>query len=291
MRRLLAGGVLAAGGRETGAGDVGRSVRKLLAGGLLVTGCGGAGDPGGPLAPAPAGARVGRVEVVSTPTRGNTYLVDEELVFALTPTRGGTTELVGSAWLEFDLGLAREPAAFRPRSGEEHLEFAYRIRRGDHDGDGISVPAGEIVLSSGARLRLGGVDLDRRVPELPADPNHRVFARFRPGERVLLDASLDQPELEFELEGVPGCATVEGITPIVEAALGGEPARAESLFLSGVQLGRCALLASSGEAIFLSAEIAGEGDAVYDLVLVYDGAGASALANWWTLGGFLKEVE
>ncbi len=265
--------------------------RLLLAGLLGFAACDGASDGDGPTVPAPTGAaRVDRVEWVSKPERGATYLAGETLVFALTLTRGGAIRADGSAWLEFDLGRARQPAEIRPVEGDR-LEFAYRIRRGDHDRDGVGVPAGSIGLASGASLRLDGVDLDRRVPELPADPNHRVFARFRPGETVLLDATLERPGVDFELEGAPGCATREAMTPIVEAALGGEPARAESLFLAQVPLGACALLGAKREALFLSAEIAGEGEAAYDLVLVYGEAGGRGPANWWTLGDFLNETE
>ncbi len=260
-------------------------MRRLWVGLLLLGGCETAGNGGGGVAPVPASAQVDRVEVVSAPERGGTYLLGEEVVFALTLTRGGMIEATGSAWLEFDLGLARQPAALRPTAADR-LEFAYRLRRGDHDRDGVSVPAGEIVLSAGGRLRLGGEDLDLRVPGLPADPDHRVFARFDPGDPVLLDATFELPGVELSLGGTPGCATVEEMTPIVEAALGGEPGRAESLFFSGVQLGRCTLLDAGSEAIFLSAEIAGEEDSAYDLALVF-----AETDNWWTLGDFLNESE
>ena len=246
----------------------------------------------GPTTPDPpaGGSRIERVEMAARPASGDTWLEGEELAFAVWITSGEAVEVFGEVFLRFELGLATQPAALVSWDGP-YLDFRYRIRRGDHDADGIAVPAGELALSPGGSLRVGGAELDRSVPELPPDPDHRVFARYRPGERVTLDATFERPGVELALDGAPGCAAVEEITPIVEAALGGEPARAESLFLAGAQLGRCALLRPGGEAIFLSADLGGEGEAAYDLLLVYAEGQRRGPANWWTLGDFVNPLN
>ncbi len=264
-------------------------MRRLFAGLLLLVGCENGVGPSlpDPFAPDPV---VDRIEILSAPQRGSTYLVDEELVFGVTLARGGELEAAGSAWLEFDLGLSRQVAELRPIEGER-LEFAYRLRRGDHDADGVSVPGGEIALSDGGSITLDSQPIDLSLPAIPPNPDHRVFARFAPGENVLLDATFESPEVTLELEGAPGCEDLDTIEPIVEAALRGEPDRAETLFFQGVQFGRCALLDAGREAIFLDAEIGGDAGLSWDLVLVYAEGGGASPSNWWTLGDFLNELE
>ena len=149
---------------------------------------------GAPTSPEPgerASALIDRVEIVSEPAANGTYLDGEELVFVVLVTSGEEVETTGEVFLIFDLGLASEPAALAA-SEAGRLEFRYAIRRGDYDGDGVSVPAGELMFSAGATLQVGGADLDASVPELPADGEHRVFARHSPGESLVFDTTLDR---------------------------------------------------------------------------------------------------
>ena len=250
----------------------------------------------GPTSPEPgepSNALIDRVEIVSEPAANGTYLEGEELVFHVLVTSGGEVETTGEVFLIFDLGLASQPAVLAA-SEAGRLEFRYRIRRGDYDGDGISIPEGELMLGPGAALRIGGADLDRAVTGVPANAGHRVFARYSPGESLVFDTTLDRfPVPSLGLEGALGCAAIEDFAGIVEAVLEGNAAGAAALFQVAWQTGRCVTLNQGAPAIFLSAAIAEHRNAVYDLVLAYGpGAGPGgqeAAANWWTLGDFLAE--
>lgn len=270
------------------------SRRSLLGAALAVLSAAPACDEGGgggsPTTPAPAAAAgIARIEVVSEPAANDTYLAGEEIVFGVWLTSGLPVEAVGPAFLTFDLGLARQPAELARTDGER-LEFRYRIRRGDYDGDGVSVPEGELAFSPGGGLSVGGVPLDPRVPEIPGEGAHRVYARFSPGESVVFDDGLEL--LPDPPEGTPvaGCAAVEDAAPIVEAVLDGTPGRAATLFAAALGSGRCAELPAGEAAIFLSAWIREYRGRIYDLVLAYgpgDSARGRTSENWWTLGDYL----
>ena len=259
----------------------------------VATACDDAGGAGGPTMPGPApAAGIARIEVVSEPAANDTYLAGEEVVFGVWLTSGLAVEAVGAAFLTFELGLARQPAELARTDGER-LEFRYRIRRGDYDGDGVSVPEGEIAFSPGGGLSVGGVPLDPRVPEIPPEAAHRVFAHFVPGESVVFDDRIEI--LADPPEGIPvaGCAAVEDAASIVEAVLDGDPVRAATLFATARQSGRCAELPVGEAAIFLSAGIREYRGRIYDLVLAYgpgDSVRGLASANWWTLGDYLASV-
>lgn len=249
-------------------------------------------SPTSPGPGAPPNALIDRVEIVSAPAANGTYLDGEELVFAVLLTSGEAVETTGEVFLIFDLGLASQPAALAaPEAGR--LEFRYRIRRGDYDGDGVSVPAGELIFSPGATLRIGNADLDASVPELPGDGEHRVFARYSPGESLLFDTTLDRFPLEsLGLDGAIGCAEIEDFAGIVEAVLEGNAIGAATLFQLGWQTGDCVTLTQDVPAIFLSAAVREHRGEVYDLVLAYGPgslAGGETAANWWTLADFLAE--
>ena len=261
---------------------------------LSLPGCeNGEGGPTSPEPDEPSNALIDRVEIVSEPAANGTYLEGEELVFQVLVTSGEEAEATGEVFLIFDLGLASQPAALAA-SEAGRLEFRYRIRRGDYDGDGISVPEGELMFSPGATLRIGNADLDASVRELPADPGHRVFARYSPGESLVFDTMLDRFPLDsLGLDGAIGCAGIEDFAGIVEAVLEGNAVGAATLFQVAWQTGTCATLNQGAPAIFLSAAIAEHRNEVYDLVLAYGpGAGPGGeetAANWWTLADFLAE--
>ena len=249
----------------------------------------------GPTSPgpgAPSSALIDRVEIVSEPATNGTYLAGEELVFAVLVTSGEEAETTGEVFLIFDLGLASQPATLAAHEAGR-LEFRYQIRRGDYDGDGVSVPEGELMFSSGAVLRVGGVDIDPAIRALPADGGHRVFAHFVPGETVVFDPTLDRfPVDTLGLSGVVGCASTDDIVPIVEAVLDRNAAAAASLWSVAYQLGNCAVLNENQPAIFLSATVREHRGDIYDLVLAYGSAATltdpEVAANWWTLGGFVE---
>ncbi len=285
-------GAAGSGGFRPAGSGPGRFRSGVLALLLAASGCEEEGGAGGPLGPdpAPGTARIERVEIVSDPAAEGTYLAGEDLVFGVWLTSGEAVEAAGEVFLVFDLGLAREPAALADTEGES-LEFRYRIRRGDYDGDGVSVPAGELVLAFGASLRVGGAELDPALPELPPVEGHRVFARFAPGESVVFDETLDRflaPSLG--VSGAVGCTSAEGVREIAEAVLEQNLPGAAALWRQGWLTGRCGTLAPGESAIFLSASVeAYEGD-IYDLALAF-GPGelvtGPVAANWWTLADFL----
>ena len=253
----------------------------------------GEGGPTSPEPDEPSNALIDRVEVVSEPAANGTYLEGEELVFHVLVTSGEEVETTGEVFLIFDLGLASQPAALAA-SEAGRLEFRYRIRRGDYDGDGISVPEGELMFSPGATLRIGNADLDASVRELPADGEHRVFARFSPRDSLVFDTMLDRFPLDsLGLDGAIGCAGIEDFAGIVEAVLEGNAAGAATLFQVGWQTGGCVTLTQDTPAIFLSAAIAEHRDEIYDLVLAFGPGtgpgGQETAANWWTLADFLAE--
>lgn len=269
----------------------GAALRPLLAGAgaLALAGCGGEGADSTATPRPDAAAGIARIAVVSQPGTGETYLAGEEVSIGVWLTSGLPVEASGEVFLHFDLGLARQPALLAETSGER-LEFRYSIRRGDYDGDGISVPEGELAFSPGGSLGVGGVPVDIRVPALPAEEAHRVFARFAPGERVVF-ADGSTP-LAGALGEVPaaGCSDPEEAAAVVEAALAGDPARAASLYAAAFSGGRCAELAPAEPALFLTAEIRDYEGVPYDLALAFgpgDGARGRTRANWWTLADFL----
>ena len=208
-----------------------RAAAAAVVGFLPFAACPEDGDaPTGPDPDPPTSALIERVEVVSEASGSGTYLAGEELVFSALLTSGAAVEASGEVFLLFDLGLASQPAVLAARE-TGRLEFRYQVRRGDYDGDGISVPAGELRFGPGAALRVGGADLDANVPEVPADGGHRVFARFSPGESLVFDAALDRfPVDSLGLEGAVGCRASEDLTPLLQAVLEGNLPAAEVLF-------------------------------------------------------------
>lgn len=259
------------------------------AGAAAFAGCGGEGADS-PTAPRPdAAAGIARIEIVSQPATGRTYLAGEEVSIGVWLTSGLPVEASGEVSLRFDLGLSRLAAVLAETSGER-LEFRYSIRRGDYDGDGISVPEGELAFSAGGSLSVGGVPVDIRVPALPAEAEHRVFARFAPGERVVFAEGSTSLAGAFEEVPAAGCADPEDAAAVVEAALAGDPARAASLYAAAFSGGRCAALPAAEPALFLTAEIRDYEGVPYDLALAFgpgDGARGRTEANWWTLADFL----
>ena len=272
---------------------VGPGLRPGLASLLLVLAAACEDAPNGPSVPEPSPGlgRIERVDIVSAPASGDTWLAGEELAFAVWLSSGEQVTVSGEVFLLFEMGLATDPAALTSSDGD-YLEFRYTIRRGDYDGDGLSVPAGELAVSAGGSLRVGERDLDRAVPARPADGAHRVFARFAPGETLGVDDASGRFPLDPGLAGPVGCAAFEDFVFLVEAVLDGNLAAAENRYATARGLGQCGELLVGHEAIFLTARIGEHRETVYDLALAYapaGTAGGTVTANWWTLADFLHE--
>lgn len=258
----------------------------------------GCAEDDGPVAPGepdPEGAgRIVRIEALSAPAANGTYLVGEEIRFGAWVSGGETVAWTGSVWLVFEAGLAREPAELRAVEGER-LEFAYRVRRGDYDGDGISVPEGDLEFGPGASLTVSGGAVDPRVPGLETDGGHRIYGTFEPGETVVFDAATEQLPAPPAADGqAVGCRDLEEVEGLVRSVLAGDLFSAAVRFETGYIAGQCAELAAGEEAIFLAASVFEDGGDVVDLVLAYGPGFALAgeeTANWWTLGDFVEAAE
>ncbi len=257
--------------------------------GLGLTGCEESETPAAPGEPESEG-RIVRIEVLSEAGANGTYLVGEELRFGAWVGGGETVDWTGAIWLVFDLGLARQPAALVAADGGR-LEFAYAVRRGDYDGDGVSAAEGELEFGSGATLTISGQTVDAAVPALAPAPDHRVYGVHEPGEAVAFAAATEPLPGWLASEEAVGCRNREEVEEIVRAVLAGDLARAAAGYAAGFQSGRCASLVPGGQGIFLSAAVFGEGSDIVDLVLAY-GPGDTVLggetANWWTLGAFVE---
>ena len=93
----------------------------------------------------------GTPAVVSAPASGDTYEAGERIEIGIVFTR--PVAVTGSPYLEFDLGspdAAREARAnYAGGTGTQDLVFAYTVRPGDRDDDGIEIAAGSIRLNEG----------------------------------------------------------------------------------------------------------------------------------------------
>ena len=235
--------------------------------------------------------RIVRLEILSEPDAHGTYLVGEEVRLGAWVGGATTVEAEGSVWLGIALGRARQPAEL-VETGDERLEFAYRIRRGDYDGDGISVPAGELEFGPGAALTADGAAVDPAVLALEAQPDHRVFGKHEAGETVAFTAATEQLPAPFASdEQAVGCRDREVLEDLVRAVLGGDFIAAASRYTFAAAAGECAELVAGEPAIFLSAAVFDDGGDVVDLVLAYGPArlanAGGETANWWTLGDFI----
>jgi hypothetical protein len=111
--------------------------------------------PGGPAEP-PAGPVSPRVLAVVLPPAGR-FVRGERLVFEVVMSEAVTVR--GRPRIMLTIGRVRRQATFVSGSGTDRLTFAYRIARGDRDGDGIAI-ASRIGLPGRASIRtLGGTPI------------------------------------------------------------------------------------------------------------------------------------
>ncbi len=100
--------------------------------------------------------------------------------------RGATVEVTvtfseavtvqGTPQLTLDLGGTRAPAAYVRGTGTPHVVFAYTIKAGDVDSDGLAIPANALTRPAGATLQNLVGTRDARVPHpaVPAQAGHQV---------------------------------------------------------------------------------------------------------------------
>ena len=116
-------------------------------------------------------AAVVRVEIVNGP---KTYAAGEPIEIDVEFTRD--VHVTGSPVLALSVGEDTVDAGYVAGSGTRILRFAYAVRPGDHDDDGVSIAAD--ALAGGTIADDAGNAADRGFEALPADPRHTVDARI-----------------------------------------------------------------------------------------------------------------
>ncbi|MCY4012691.1 MAG: autotransporter outer membrane beta-barrel domain-containing protein [Gammaproteobacteria bacterium] len=113
---------------------------------------------------------VDSVEIVSDAGSDSTYVPGD--VVEVQVTFSGPVHVTGEPVLTLSIGANSRLAAFASGSGTTALLFSYAVVEGDHDEDGISVPANG--LTGGEITDEAGNLVDRDFRALPADPGHKV---------------------------------------------------------------------------------------------------------------------
>ena len=94
----------------------------------------------------------GAPRVISEPTSASQYDVGDRIEFRVVFTR--PVRVTGTPYLDFELGTPSAPrmvrADYARGDGTQDLVFAYTVKFGDEDRDGITIPAGSIHLNGGA---------------------------------------------------------------------------------------------------------------------------------------------
>ncbi len=96
------------------------------------------------------GTAITSLRIVSDPGPDETYRPGEEI--RVVAVFNQPVVVTGRLELELAIGAARRRALFATGSGSAELVFAYRLQGEDQDHDGVSVPAGTLVVPSGAGL-------------------------------------------------------------------------------------------------------------------------------------------
>ena len=96
------------------------------------------------------GTAITSLRIVSDPGPDETYRPGEEI--RVVAVFNQPVVVTGRLELELAIGAAMRRALFATGSGSTELVFAYRLQGEDQDHDGVSVPAGTLVVPSGAGL-------------------------------------------------------------------------------------------------------------------------------------------
>ena len=115
-------------------------------------------------------AVVDAVEIGDEPASGGEYGIGETIRIVLSFDE--EVFVTGTPVVALAIGAATGQAVYEDGSGTGRLAFAYVVRPGDADDDGISIPANG--LTGGEITDRAGNPVDRRFGALPADAGHRV---------------------------------------------------------------------------------------------------------------------
>ena len=119
--------------------------------------------------------RIQRVSFANSPERGDTFELGEKV--ELTVRFDRTVELANTTLkLALTVGDSTRYAEFYSITNEQDLNFYYRIGADDHDADGISIPAGELLLERGTFTDLADRSTDAELTHgpVPADASRKV---------------------------------------------------------------------------------------------------------------------
>ena len=121
----------------------------------------------------------GAPRVISEPTSASGYDVGERIEFRVVFTR--PVRVTRTPYLDFELGTPSTPSAprmvradYARGDGTQDLVFAYTVKFGDEDRDGIKIPAGSIRLNGGAIQ-----DVESGMQAAITYPGSRVQAAHR----------------------------------------------------------------------------------------------------------------
>ena len=118
--------------------------------------------------------RITLVAVTSSPglDNGTTYGAGEEIRIAVTFDQD--VEVTGNPRFRFDLGASDRQAGYDTGNGTETLVFAYTVRTGDRDDDGIGIGANVIRLNGGGIGNGAGHDAQLAHDGLGTLSRHKV---------------------------------------------------------------------------------------------------------------------
>lgn len=128
--------------------------------------------------PAEAQSKVPRIQSVAfanSPERGDTFELGEKIEATVWFDR--TVELYDvTLKLALAVGDRTRYAQLYSITNEQKLNFYYRIGADDHDADGISIPAGELLLERGTFVDLADESTDAALTHgaVPADASRKV---------------------------------------------------------------------------------------------------------------------
>ena len=152
----------------------GRSRRHLRA--VLLLGLVAFAGPAATLAEAQSTVpRIQSVSFANSPGRGDTFELGEKIEVTVRFDR--TVELASTTLkLALTVGDSTRYAEFYSITNEQELNFYYRIGADDLDADGISIPAGELLLERGTFTDLADQSTDAALTHgaVPADASRKV---------------------------------------------------------------------------------------------------------------------
>ena len=116
---------------------------------------------------------VEKVEISSSPHGGEAYYIREFILVAVTFTE--RVKVSGSPRLRFTIGDAKQWAYYsHSKMSGRQLFFGYRVKSGDSDDNGISIPANSLKLKGGSIVDYEGNAASLNHEAVPDQAGHQV---------------------------------------------------------------------------------------------------------------------